>query len=473
MSIFSDPIKTVDRLFDELSDSINEGVNRLFDKEIKIGVTGFSRGGKTAFITSLVNTILNFGNEGSSEKLPRFSEYEKSGIYYGGIAPNHDLSVPAFPYHEYYDGLVNPEPLWPVATDNISEIRLEIRFKENRLLMPGEHRSLYLDIWDYPGEWLIDLVLLDLSYEDFSNMMLSQVRKLSSIIPKSNTLLALKDRLDPCKAPDPRLLKESVEHYVQWLLECKRAGMSLIVPSRQVLPGNLLGAPIIEFMPWLWEAPSSYSKDSLYGVMKKRYDSYKKEIVENFYETMFSKLDRQVILIDCFAALKGGREAFVNVNDTFETLLKNFSYGENNLLQRIFSPKIDKVIFAATKADQVTYDEEKHLLSLLRSMVTSASHEIRGQSSNCQYMVLSSIAATKCLEVNYQGRNTQVLSTGREGDNYFYPGSVPSQWSEQSMADFQKHFIMRQLPPPLMNPGDPIPNINMDVMLSYLLKDKL
>ena len=320
---------------------------------------------------------------------------------------------------------------------------------ENRLLMPGEHRSLYLDIWDYPGEWLIDLVLLDLSYEDFSSMMLSQVRKLSSIIPKSNTLLALKDRLDPCKAPDPRLLKESVEHYVQWLLECKRAGMSLIVPSRQVLPGNLLGAPIIEFMPWLWEAPSSYSKDSLYGVMKKRYDSYKKEIVENFYETMFSKLDRA--------------EEEVSGRDGLERVYASYFGTEDEAI-------LAKDGYHTVKS---TYDEEKHLLSLLRSMVTSASHEIRGQSSNCQYMVLSSIAATKCLEVNYQGRNTQVLSTGREGENYFYPGSVPSQWSEQSMADFQKHFIMRQLPPPLMNPGDPIPNINMDVMLSYLLKDKL
>ena len=473
MSIFSDPIKTVDRLFDEISDSINEGVNRLFDKEIKIGVTGFSRGGKTAFITSLVNTIQNFGNEGIADKLPRFPEYEKSGIYYGGIAPNHDLSVPAFPYHEYYDSLVKSEPVWPVATDNISEIRLEIRFRENRFLMPGDHRNLYLDIWDYPGEWLIDLVLLEQSYEDFSSMMLNQVKKLSKIVKGTDELLSLGSKLDPLKTPEPRWLKDSVSLYVKWLNECKALGMSLIVPSRQVLPGNLAGAPIIEFMPWLWDIPSDYPKDSLYAVMKKRFESYRKDIVEDFYETMFSKLDRQVILIDCFSALKGGKEAFENVNDTFETLLKNFSYGENNLLRRIFSPKIDKVIFAATKADQVTYDEEKHLLSLLRSMVTSASHEIRGQSTNCQYMVLSSIAATRCLEVNYQGKNTQVLSTGRDEDKYFYPGSIPSQWSEQSMDDFQKHFILRELPPPLIKPGDIIPNINMDVMLSYLLKDKL
>ncbi len=473
MNFFSDPIKSVDKLFDEISDGLNEGVNRLLDKEIKIGVTGFSRGGKTAFITSLVNTVLSFGTDGVVDKLPRFSEYETSGIFYGGIAPNHDMSVPSFPYHEYYDSLSGKNSSWPVATDNISEIRLEIRFKENRFFMPGQHRSIFLDIWDYPGEWLIDLMLLDLNYEEFSKIMSSQVRKLASVITSTSDLLSYGEKLNPQEIPDPRVLKEAVGLYVKWLFECKEKGMSMIVPSRQVMPGNLAGAPIIEFIPWLWDIPLNPSKDSLYGVMEKRYETYKKDVVEDFYETLFSKLDRQVILIDCFSALKGGKEAFVNVNDTFEALLKNFSYGENNIIRRLFSPKIDKVIFAATKADQITFDEEKHLLSLLRSMVNSSSHEIRRENTNCQYMVLSSIAATKCKEVNYQGKRTQVLTTDRDDGKYFYPGAVPSQWSEQGMDDFQKHFILKPLLPPQLNPGDTIPNINMDVMLSYLLRDKL
>ena len=95
-----------DSIIEGLTDSITDSVNRLFDKEIRIGVTGLSRGGKTAFITSLVNTFLNFGNEGMSDRLSRFSAYDKSGIFYGGIAPNHDLSVPQFPYQECYDALV-------------------------------------------------------------------------------------------------------------------------------------------------------------------------------------------------------------------------------------------------------------------------------------------------------------------------------------------------------------------------------
>ena len=473
MSFFSDPIESVDRLFSEITDSVNDGVNRLLDKEIKVGVTGFSRGGKTAFITSLVNTVINFGNEGVRDKLPRFAEYDKAGIFYGGIAPNHDLSVASFPYHEYYDSLRADPPAWPVATDNLSEIRLEIRYREDRFFMPGASRSIYLDIWDYPGEWLIDLMLLELSYEEFSSVMLKQVKKLSRIIGCTDELLSKGRGLSPLSPPDPRALKDAVDTYIKWLFECKKAGMSLIVPSRQVLPGNLAGAPIIEFMPWLWETPSDYTRDSLYGVMRKRYETYKKDVVYKFYETLFSKLDTQIILIDCFSALKGGREAFENVNDTFETLLRNFSYGENNIINRLFSPKIGKVIFAATKADQATYDEEKHLLSLLRSMVSTASHEIRGQSSSCQYMVLSSIASTSCLEVKYQGKTTQVLSTGREQDKYFFPGAIPPSWSEQSMEDFQNHFLLMELPPPLISDGEMIPNINMDVMLSYLLKDRL
>lgn len=462
-----------DNLFENLTDSVTEGVNRIFDKEIRIGVTGLSRGGKTAFITSLVNNILNFGNDGVGDRLARFNEYESSGIYYGAIAPNHDLSVPVFQYQECYDALVSENPHWPIPTDNISEIRLEIKFKENRFLMPGKSRSLFLDIWDYPGEWLIDLMLLERSYEDFSSLMRDQVHKLSGLIELSGSLLEYGAALKPGDPVDARQLKKAVELYNAWLLQCKQQGLSLIIPGRFVLPGSLAGAPIIEFIPWLWAKPDSCPKDSLYNVMRQRYESYRRDIVEKFYRELFSKLDRQVILIDCFQALQGGREAFANVNDTFGALLKNFNYGDNNILNRIFSPKIDKVIFAATKADRITYDEEKNLLSLLKSMVTSASREVRGAGSNCQYMVLSSIASTQCLQIDYHGRNTQVLTTGRSGDRYFYPGSIPPVWSQEAMEEFQQHFIKRELPPPVMKDGDLIPNLNMDVMLSYLLKDKL
>jgi predicted YcjX-like family ATPase len=464
-----------ENIFNSITDTVSDGVNRLFDKEIRIGVTGLSRGGKTAFITSLVNTVLNFGSEGMSDRLSRFTAYEKSGIYYGGMVQNHDLSVPVFPYYECCDALFQKNPCWPKPTDNISEIRLEIRYKDDRFYVPGEHRNIYIDIWDYPGEWLMDLMLLNMDYEEFSARMRQQVGKLTSVISSTAPLLEFGKILRPDEPLNQKNLKEAVDAYVQWLRECKQHGFALIVPGRFVLPGNLDGAPIIEFIPWLWERPEPQreSRNSLYGILKSRYEAYRSQIVEKFYNDSFSKLDRQIILIDCFKALKGGRETFDNINDTFEVLLNNFNYGSNNILTRLFSPNIDKVIFAATKADQITIDEQKNLLSLLKSMVTSASRKVRGDGINCQYMVLSSIAASKCKMVNYNGENIQVLCTDYEDDKPYYPGEIPPNWSQESMEAYQQYFKFRELKPPRIDSGELIPNMNMDILLQYILGDKL
>ena len=45
---------------------------------------------------------------------------------------------------------------WPSSTTDISELRLVIDYQRPN----GADRSLTLDIVDYPGEWLLDLPLL-------------------------------------------------------------------------------------------------------------------------------------------------------------------------------------------------------------------------------------------------------------------------------------------------------------------------
>ena len=66
------------------------GRNLLLDREIRIGITGLSRGGKTALITSLVSTVSHFGEADLNVLLPRFRTYEESDISYGGTAQPHE-----------------------------------------------------------------------------------------------------------------------------------------------------------------------------------------------------------------------------------------------------------------------------------------------------------------------------------------------------------------------------------------------
>jgi predicted YcjX-like family ATPase len=46
-------------------------------------------------------------------------------------------------------------------------------------------------------------------------------------------------------------------------------------------------------------------------------------------------------------------------------LMQSFHYGQRTLFRRLFSPVIDKLLFAATKADHVTVDQHANMVSLL------------------------------------------------------------------------------------------------------------
>lgn len=53
-------------------------------------------------------------------------------------------------------------------------------------------------------------------------------------------------------------------------------------------------------------------------------------------------------------------------------LMQSFHYGQRTLFRRLFSPVIDKLLFAATKADHVTVDQHANMVSLLQQLVQDA-----------------------------------------------------------------------------------------------------
>ena len=65
------------------------------------------------------------------------------------------------------------ERRWPNSTVDISELRLVIDYQRQN----GADRTLTLDIVDYPGEWLLDLPLLNKSYEQWSAESLALSRE--------------------------------------------------------------------------------------------------------------------------------------------------------------------------------------------------------------------------------------------------------------------------------------------------------
>src|SRR6202007_989002 len=83
-----------------------------------------------------------------------------------------DDAVPRFAYENHVRTLIE-ERTWPNSTVDISELRLVIEYQRQN----GADRTLKLEIGDYPGEWLLDLPLLNKSYEQWSSESLALSRE--------------------------------------------------------------------------------------------------------------------------------------------------------------------------------------------------------------------------------------------------------------------------------------------------------
>ena len=113
-------------------------------------------------------------------------------------------------------------------------------------------------------------------------------------------------------------------------------------------------------------------KGSNIAMLRARYDYYCQHIVKGFYKNHFTGFDRQIVLVDCLQPLNSGPQAFNDMRLALTQLMQSFHYGQRTLFRRLFSPVIDKLLFAATKADHITADQHANMVSLLQQLVQDA-----------------------------------------------------------------------------------------------------
>ncbi len=94
------------RLQNELTSLVNRGM----DRHLRLAVTGLSRSGKTAFITSLVNQLLHVH---SGARLPLFSAVRDERLLGVKRVPQRDLGIQRFTYDEGLASLYGTPPNWP------------------------------------------------------------------------------------------------------------------------------------------------------------------------------------------------------------------------------------------------------------------------------------------------------------------------------------------------------------------------
>ena len=80
-----------------LKNEFNSLVNRGVDRHLRLAVTGLSRSGKTAFITAMVNQLLNLH---AGVRLPLLSAVREERLLGVKRVPQRDFGIPRFTYDE-------------------------------------------------------------------------------------------------------------------------------------------------------------------------------------------------------------------------------------------------------------------------------------------------------------------------------------------------------------------------------------
>jgi len=448
-----------------------------------LAVTGLTRAGKTVFITSLVHNLLSAMH--SPFRLALLKAVGEGRLLSarldGGAAPG----LPRFPYGRNIERMAESPVEWPPPTTDISEIEIDIRFTPASAIgkligMLGVNAAtLKLKIVDYPGEWLLDLPLLTQSYAEWSRAMLRLWRR-PSRAELAKEFLALVSVLSPDGAWNEEKAKCAHELYCAMLLAGRdRCRLSYLQPGRFVCPGGLGEESYLWFAPLdVGHGVDALKPGTLGGQMQERYDTYKREVVEKFYQQHFRMFTRQIVLVDVLGALLAGREAFEDTRVAIEAILQSFRYGSGHTLARLLGGvRIDKVLFAATKADHVPEVQRDHLVSLLRNMAALPALELSGRRADIDVEAIASVISTKEDVQEIDGHQVQVVvgkPIGSETQAKFFVGNVPAR-PPRPEAWGSPFLNIPVFEPPVIDPSpvDGIAHINLDVALDHLIGDRL
>jgi predicted YcjX-like family ATPase len=463
----------------------------LFNPTLRLGITGLSRAGKTVFITALIHGLTRGG------RFPVFEPFASGRIARARLEPQPDDAVPRFDYERHVHTLIG-ERTWPNSTVDISELRLVIDYQRQN----GAERTLTLDIVDYPGEWLLDLPLLNKSYEQWSRESLALSRgtaRVALAAPWHSYLSGLN-----AEAPaDEQAALTAARLFTDYLRACRdeRFAMSLLPPGRFLMPGSLAGSPALTFAPLEVPEDGNAPEGSLWAMMRRRYQSYKDIVVRPFFRDHFARLDRQVVLVDALAAFNSGPSALFDLEAALAGILDCFRVGRGSFLNALFRPRIDRILFAATKADHLHHSSHDRLEAVLRRAVAHAVTKAEDTGATIDVVALSAVRATREAQVT-RGRESlpSILGTpmsGEKADGEVFDGNTevatfPGELPEDPQALFEGESAFRGLAsgqgegtdfrflrfrPPRLAPdgenGATLPHIRLDRALQFLIGDRL
>lgn len=472
--------------------AVRDYVGGLSRPTIRLGVTGLSRAGKTVFITALVDALIN-----GKGQLPVFEAMASGRIAKASLEPQPDDAVPRFAVERHVATLTNDRH-WPESTTRISELRVAVTYQPGRGFGSAE-RTLIVDIVDYPGEWLLDLPLLNRNYTEWSRDAVRLSREPVRAPLAADWHMHLQG-LNPDAPADETEAVKAASLFRRYLTACRqeRFSLSLLPPGRFLMPGDLENSPALTFAPLdLPETGKEPVPGSLRAMMERRYEAYRSTVVRPFFRHHFARLDRQIVLVDALTALNAGPEAVCDLENAIGTILESFRTGRRTLISSVMRPRIDRVMFAATKADHLHHASHDRLEVFLRRLADRAIRRVSYSGAAIDVAAVAAVRATREARVRTGGVEYEAivgtpLAGERAGGDTFdgkvevamFPGELPKDpdlmftgqpvFRGLTAADpTETDYRFLRFRPPTVPRGAPLPHIRLDRALQFLLGDRL
>src|SRR5205085_117685 len=234
------------------------------------------------------------------------------------------------------------------------------------------------------------------SYEQWSreSLGLSRKRPRAELAMQWHAHLAT---LNASAHEDEQAALAAARLFTEYLRACRdqRFAMSLLPPGRFLMPGNLAGSPALTFAPLDVPVAGAAPARSLWAMMERRYEAYKDVVVRPFFRDHFARLDRQIVLVDALAAFNAGPEALHDLEAALAGILDCFRIGRSTLFSVLFRPRIDRILFAATKADHLHHSSHDRLEAILRRMVARAAEHAEHEEAAIDVVALAAVRATR------------------------------------------------------------------------------
>lgn len=261
------------------------------------------------------------------------------------------------------------------------------------------------------------------------------------------------------------------------------------------MPGDLEGSPALTFAPLELPREGPAPAGSLWALMERRFEAYKDRIVRPFFREHFARLDRQIVLVDALAALNAGSAAMRDLEDALTAILDCFRVGRRSWWSAMVRPRIDRILFAATKADHLHHTNHDRLERILARMTERAVVRAKYAGARIDVIALAAVRATREATVSCgQDRLPSIVGTPMAGETAgsevfdgmteaaIFPGDLPEDPTgvldsadAAAVGSNDLRFLRFRPPPVVKGHGGRahLPHIRLDRALQFVLGDLL